>query len=120
MPPGKKIHTLSSAIINARRYCAYQERSQQEVRDKLYELGLHRNGVEQAIAILIAEGFLNEQRFANAFAGGKFWMMKWGRIKIRLALKAKKVSDNCIKVALKAIPEADYQKTLGKVISDRR
>ena len=115
-----KVHTLTTALERARKYCAYQERSQQEVRDKLYDLGLHKNEVEQGIAILIGDGFLNEQRFAVAFAGGKFRMRKWGKVKIRLALKAKKVSDYCVNQALSQIPQNDYEKTLLKVIDERR
>ena len=112
--------TLQSALQRGRKYCAYQERSQQEVRDKLYGLGLHRNEVEQGIALLIEEGFLNEQRFAIAYAGGKFRIRKWGRVKIRLALKEKKVSEACIKAALNLIPGKDYENSLKKVITEKR
>ncbi len=115
-----KTYTLTTALARARKYCAYQERSQQEVRDKLYDLGLHKNEVEQGIAILIEDGFLNEQRFAVAFAGGKFRINKWGKVKIRLALKAKKISDYCIRHALNQIPANDYEKALSKVLDARR
>ena len=106
-------------LEKARKYCAYQERSQQEVRDKLYEWGLHRNEVEQGIAQLVSENYLNEQRFAIAYAGRKFRMKGWGRIKIKLALKQKKVSDYCIRKALEEISSRDYQKTLSKILSDK-
>jgi regulatory protein len=106
-------------LQKARRYCTYQERSQQEVRDKLYEWGLHRNEVEQTISQLISENYLNEQRFAIAFAGGKFRIKEWGRIRIRQALKQKKVSDYCIRKALEEISSRDYSATLSKVISKK-
>jgi regulatory protein len=109
---------IDSMIINkARKYCVYQERSQQELRDKLYEYGLHKRDVELVIAQMIEEGFMNEERFAIAFAGGKFRIKNWGRIKIKLALKQKKVSDYCIRKALNQIDEKDYLKTLEKIIS---
>ncbi len=119
MPGIAKTYTLNTALIKARKYCAYQERSQQEVREKLYGFGLHRNDVEKGIVVLIEEGFLNEQRFAIAFTGGKFRILKWGRVKIRLALKARNVSEPCIKSALKQITDDDYRKTLSKIISER-
>lgn len=103
-------------LQKARRYCDYQERSQQELRDKLYEWGLHKNEVEQVIASMIEEGCLNEERFAIAFAGGKFRIKQWGRIKIKLALKQKKVSDYCIRKALAQINDAEYEKALLKVL----
>jgi regulatory protein len=105
-------------ILNkARKYCVYQERSHQELRDKLYEWGLHKAEVEQMISQLIGEGFVNEERFAIAYAGGKFRIKNWGRIKIKLALRQKKVSDYCIRKALNGINDKDYLKTLEKIIS---
>ncbi len=112
----KKILDPHQALIRAQKYCAYQERSQQEVRDKLYSFGLHKNDVENIIAELIISGFLKEERFANAFAGGKFRTKGWGRIKIKQALKQKQVSENLIKLALKGIDERDYRKELKKII----
>jgi regulatory protein len=104
------------ALIRAQKYCAYQERSQQEVRDKLYSFGLHKGDVENLIAELITSGFLKEERFANAFAGGKFRTKGWGRIKIKQALKQKCVSENLIRQALNEIDELDYIKELKKII----
>ena len=106
-------------LDKARKYCAYQERSQQEVRDKLYDWGLHRNEVEQCISQLISENYLNEQRFAIAYAGGKFRMKEWGRVKIKLALKQKKVSDYCIRKALDEISGKDYKATLSRLLSKK-
>ena len=113
----KKVYTPQEAIKKAYRYCAYQERSQQEVRDKLYELGLHKMDVELSISQLITEGFINEERFAIAYAGGKFRMKQWGKIKIKLALQQKRISEYCIKKALKEINPREYQKTLEKEIA---
>ena len=123
MSPGQKlpkVHTLSTALDKARKFCAYQERSQQEVRDKLYDLGLHKNEVEQGISQLIGEGFINEERFAQIFAGGKFRMKQWGKVKITLELQKKKISPYCIRKALEAIDERDYRHTLEEVIRKKK
>ncbi|NSL89714.1 regulatory protein RecX [Chitinophaga solisilvae] len=90
------------------RYCAYQERCHQEVKYKCLDLGLRGEEVDEAIAFLIAENFLNEERYAKAFAGGKFRMKQWGRQKIRAELKQKQVSDYCIRKGLAEIDEDDY------------
>jgi regulatory protein len=100
-------------------WCAYQERSQHETRNKLYEFGLYGSDVEQIITELIGNNFLNEERFAIAFAGGKFRMKKWGRIKIKMELRQRKISDYCIHKALKEIPDNDYLSTLEKVVSQK-
>jgi regulatory protein len=100
------------AIQRIRHYCAYQERAQQEVRDKLYELGMTMDEVEEIMSDLIAENFLNEERFATQFAGGHFRIKGWGKVKIQHALQQKRVSSYNIKIGLKAIDEDDYMKTL--------
>lgn len=108
---------VSNDVLNkARRYCVYQERSQQELREKLYSLGLFKKDVEESIALMVTEGYLNEERFALAFAGGKFRIKHWGKNKIKQALKLKKVSDYCIRQALKAISDDDYLKVLNEQI----
>ena len=110
-----KVYTQKQALIKAESYCAYQERCQQEVRDKLYSWGLHDVQVENVIAELIASNFINEERFAKAYAGGKFRIKKWGRVKISIELKRRKISAYCIKKGLAEIEEEEYIKTLQKV-----
>jgi len=114
--PVKKILDKKTALAKAEHYCAYQERSQQEVRNKLYDFGLRSGEVEELISELIQNNFLNEERFARSYALGKFRMKQWGRIKIRMGLKAKKVSDKLIVKALNEIDGEDYLKTLRVIL----
>lgn len=109
----KKQLSKEQALQKAKHYCGYQERSHYEVREKLYALGMHKQQVEELISQLIEENYLNEERFAIEFAGGKFRMKQWGRVKIKYELKQKKVSEYCIKKALKQIDEDDYLKSLN-------
>ncbi|NML35904.1 RecX family transcriptional regulator [Chitinophaga sp. G-6-1-13] len=102
-----------------RRYCAYQERCHQEVKYKCLELGLRGDAVDEAIAELIADNFLNEERYAKAFAGGKFRIKQWGRNKIKAELKQKQVSDYCIRKGLAEIDGDDYYAALLK-LADRK
>jgi regulatory protein len=115
----KKKYTPEMAWLKIARWCAYQERSQQEVRDKLYEYGLHSKDVELLISRLIGDNFLNEERFAIAFAGGKFRQLGWGRVKIKTALKQKKVSDYCLRKGMASISDKEYIFMLEKVIAKR-
>lgn len=103
---------MKADILKLRHYCAYQERCHSEVREKCYELGLRGDELEAAIAHLVEENFLNEERFARAFAGGKFRMQQWGRKKITMALKQKQVSPYCIKKGLEEIDAEVYWSTL--------
>ena len=113
--------TLSAQQVKQKieRYCAYQERSHQEVRKKLYDFGLYRDDVEEMLFSLITDGYLNEERFSKAFAGGKFRMKKWGRNKIAHALEGKGVSENCIRIGLKEIDEQEYVAALRALLKQK-
>lgn len=116
----QKITDPHLALVKMQSWCAYQERCQQETRDKLYDLGLWPEAVESIIAKLIEENFLNEERFACSFARGKFNIKKWGRIKIKQELKQKRISEYCLKKALQEINGDDYLNTLIKLIDNKR
>jgi len=107
--------TKEQALQKLRHFCAYQERSHSEVQQKLWDLGVRRAEHDEIISSLIEDDYLNEERFARAFAGGKFRMKEWGRKKILFALKEKRVSDYCIRMAMKEIPEDDYRHVLEKL-----
>lgn len=108
----RKQLTKEQALQKARHYCGYQERSHLEVKEKLYSFGLYKQQVEELLSQLIEENYLNEERYAIQFAGGRFRMKQWGRVKIKYELKQKRVSEYCIKKAMKEIDEADYLSTL--------
>lgn len=108
----QKYLTKEQALQKLRQFCAYQERSHYEVQQKLWDLGVKRAEHDEILSTLIEENYLNEERFAVQFAGGKFRMKDWGRKKIYYALKEKKVSEYSIKKAMKEIDEEAYLKTL--------
>ncbi len=101
------------------KYCAYQERTQQEVRDKLYSYGLYPDAVEEVLTDLIGEDFINEERYAQSFARGKFRQNRWGRIKIRRALQQKRLSRYCIEKGMQEIDSEAYEETLTKLMGDK-
>lgn len=101
------------------RYCAYQERSHNEVKTKLIELGLSSVKVDEIISYLITEGFLNEERYARAFAGGKFRIMKWGKVKIQKELESSGVSPRNITRGLAEIAPSEYSRTLYDLVKKK-
>ena len=115
----KKRLGKDQAITSIKRFCAYQERAQQEVRDKLYEYGMSKDEVEEILSNLISENFLNEERFAVQFAGGHFRIKGWGKVKINHALKQKRVSAYNIKKALQGIDLDAYEKTLESLATKK-
>ena len=115
----KKYLTKEQALQKLKHYCTYQERSHYEVKQKLWELGVRSVDHDELIATLIDEDYLNEERFAVQYAGGKFRMKEWGRKKILYGLREKKVSDYSIKKALASIDEEDYVKVLNKLAGEK-
>lgn len=117
--PAKKYTSKADALVKLQRYCAYQDRCHQEVRSKLIELGCYGQDLEEVIASLIEEKFLDEERFARSFARGKFRMKQWGRARIRQELKMRNISDYCIRKAMEEISEQEYFETLLEVLEKR-
>jgi regulatory protein len=108
----KKALTPEQTLQKLRHYCAYQERSHQEVRDKLFQLACPARLHDELISSLIQDDYLNEERFATAYAGGKWRTKHWGRIRIKAELQLRKVSAYCIRKALEQITPEEYQKVL--------
>lgn len=100
-------------------WCAYQERSQFDVRKKLFSLKLEQSQIEEVIVALIADNFLNEERFAMAFAGGKFRIKHWGKQKIKIELRKHQVSEYCVEKALKSLDLEKYEDEMTKLIQKK-
>ncbi len=116
MPFAKPI-TKEQAFQKLKHYCGYQERNHSEVKEKLYSFKLRKVEVEELISRLIEEDYLNEVRYAEHFAGGKFRIKQWGRVKIKYELQQKRVSEYCIKKAMMVIDEDAYEQTLQKLFA---
>ena len=113
------IMSKEEALTRLKRYCAYRERSHTEVRYKLLELRVFGNMLEEVISDLISENYLNEERYARAYVRGKFKNNRWGRNKIIMGLKAKKVSKYCITKGLEEIEEEEYKDVLTNLLQKK-
>jgi regulatory protein len=114
-----KTYTVDEAKKLMERYCLYRERNHQEVEQKLKSLGMIALARNQILEHLMQEGFLNETRYAESYARGKFLINKWGKKKIRLALKQKNISDYNLKKALEEIDESRYTSQVMQLISKK-
>jgi len=112
--------SIKEAISKMASFCAYQERCQAEVRAKLTsEYDLNPDEIEFIIAELISQGFINEERFAKIYAGSKFRVKKWGKLKIRQALKQFQLTNYCIEKGLAEIADEDYETTLRELLTKK-
>ncbi len=116
---GRKSYTLEEATRRMERYCAYQERCHSEVSAKLRSMGMIPQAADTIVVHLIEQGFLSEERFALAFARGKFSHKKWGRIRIRQELRQRDISPYLIQKALDAIDPKAYLKTFEELAAAR-
>jgi regulatory protein len=110
-----KKYDIQEAKKAIQRYCTYQERSQAEVQEKLQGMGLIPLVVDMLMVELIENDYVNELRFAEQFAIGKFRQKGWGKIKIREKLRQRKVSDQCIILALDSIDEEEYHAQIERL-----
>ncbi len=114
-----KVYTVEEAKKKLEHYCAYQERSHKEVKEKLKTMRMIPQAIDAIVVHLIENNYLNEERFATAFARGKFRIKKWGKNKIIRELKLRDISRYSIDIALKGISDVDYLNTLDALIKKR-
>lgn len=110
---------MDSVLSKAQRYCAIQERSHQEVRQKLIDWKVYGDDLEEIISSLISDNFLNEERFAIAYANGKLNQKGWGILKIRQGLKEKRVSEYCINKAINQLDSTTYERKLEQTFEKK-
>ncbi len=109
----------NETLIKLAAYCAYQERCHKEVLAKLADLGVFGSTAAAILLRLIEDNYVNEERFAKAFAGGKFRVKQWGKQKIIRELKIRDISEYCIQQGLREIEDEDYFKTLKELVQDK-
>lgn len=100
-------------------YCAYRERCEAEVKQKLFTLKVEEEEVGFYLQYLIENNLLNENRFIDAYARGKFNIKSWGRRKITIALQQKKIDVNKIKQSIEHIDEDMYIQRLNIVLEKK-
>lgn len=115
----QKTYSFDEAQKLLENYCAYQERCHKDVIDKLKSMRMIPEAIDKIVVHLITNNYLNEERFAKAFARGKFRIKKWGKNRIIRELKFRQISDYAIKEALKEIDEVEYYKTLTELTEKR-
>ncbi|MFM7683695.1 MAG: regulatory protein RecX [Bacteroidota bacterium] len=97
-------------------YCAYQERCEFEIRNKLVSLNAEENQINEVLAHLKKMNFFDQNRFVEAYAIGKLRSNKWGRLKIKAALIQKKVSREHIFYGLSKIDDLEYHSILNMLV----
>lgn len=107
-------------LQKAASYCAYQERTQEEVRQRLRKWNVWGDEADELIAELISMNYLSEERFAKTYAGGKFRMKNWGKMKIRQELNRRGLSTYSIEKGMNEIGDEDYVAGLKELLTKKK
>jgi regulatory protein len=121
MPAGREGYLLDfgQAYRKAADYCAAQDRCISEMKLKIRSWDIDSEFYDQIIDQLIDEGFLNEKRFAENYARGKFRMKGWGKLKIAAGLRARSIPASLIQQALSAIDQEEYTLFLSSLLKKK-
>jgi len=115
----KKTLTYDEALHKSAAYCSLSEHCTSELMDKFKYWDVLPEDREKIIQFLVREKYIDEKRFASAFVKDKFSYNKWGKIRLRLELKAKKIEENIIEEALAEIREKEYRLMITKLIREK-
>ena len=108
------------ALEKAMRYCSYQERCLLDMEKRFFAGNVKKEDWDKLIDYLIADNFLNETRYIEAYVRGKFNIKKWGKNKIILGLMQKRISGADVDKAIASeIEEEDYVNTIKQLIEKK-
>lgn len=99
---------IQELIKKLEHYCAYQERCHEDVRQKMHQLNVPYRQRDELVVHLIENNYLNEERFAIAFARGKHRIKLWGKQRISNELKLRNISSRIINTAIKELSDQEY------------
>lgn len=114
-----KYVSKAEALKKLEKYCIYQDRCQQEARNKLASLKIYGSEADEILIELIQNNFVNEERFAKAFVSGKYKLKRWGKNLIIKKLRQKQISEYCINIGLKQINENVYLENLKYLLEKK-
>lgn len=107
---------MDKSLDKAMNYCSRSEHCIEDIRQKLWDWKVPEDEHEKIITTLIDNNFINEERYAVAFVKDKFHFNHWGRIKIRMMLKTKKIGTAIIDDAISCIDDDEYFEVLRNLI----
>ena len=112
-------HDQTIAYNKAAFLCSRSEHCASEIQEKLKTWGLSSEDSEPIIEKLVAEKYLDDERFARAYAKDKFRFNHWGKQKIAYMLRSKNISSEIMELAFEEIEDEGYSDELRKILTDK-
>ena len=111
---------MEKAIDKMRRLCSRREYCISDVRSKLMkELEGDADKVERALKTLISEKYVDDLRYATAFARDKSAIAGWGETKIRYMLSAQGIAREVIAAAMEEVDDSKATDRLVRLLENK-
>lgn len=81
--------------------------------------GLEAEDADKAVHYLIENKFVDDSRFASYFVRDRLKFNKWGRVKIRFALRQKHIDEGIVTDCLSKIDPLQYDEILDELIQNK-
>lgn len=118
-PHNRKPISPDVALERLMALCVGAEHCRHEMMAKLSSWGIAPDNASRIIATLKKSKFIDDRRFAVAYAHDKARFNAWGCRKIRLGLLQKHIADDDITAALAEIDPEDYRQGLLQTIRSK-
>lgn len=110
---------INKAKNSLAKLCSLKELCSKDAKDKLIKWGISIQDSNKIIKSLIDDKFIDDSRYATFYTRDKYRFNKWGRNKIKYALKLKNISSSDISDAMNHIDEKEYYKILTSVVKQK-
>lgn len=111
-----KIIPPEKALIRCEELCVRAERCEHELREKMRTWRIDSRDIDAIINSLTTRRFLDDSRFARAFVRDKYRFARWGRRRIAMALRQKRIDSDVIDEALEEINQDEYTAVLRSLL----
>lgn len=113
----KRPITPEEMLVRMAGLCAGAEQCSADIREKVIKKGFSAAVADKIVDYLVKNKYIDDSRYAKAFASDKVRFSGWGRNKIRMYLKAKRIPEAIINRGLASISDADYAESLRKALA---
>lgn len=94
--------------------CSRSEQCEADIRRKLQLMGIPGSAATEIIDDLTAQRFIDNSRYARAFANDKARFSGWGQHKIKAALAVKRISSSDISEAIENVESEIFQEAADR------
>jgi regulatory protein len=99
--------------------CSRGEKCSSDVREKLKQWGYSSEESKAVVEKLVAEKYIDDERFARAYAKDKFRFNGWGKQKIEYMLRSKHISSEIMVIAFEEIETENYDEKLRLLLAEK-